>query len=533
LILLSNCFVGGSSEGGLMSRVVSGLVGMAVCLAMVLAVAAPVNAASVPALGKDAAVIVDGLSGRVLYERNANEIRYPASLTKMMTLYLLFEAFENGTLTYESELPTSSFAASQSPTKMNLRPGETISAKTAMEAIVVRSANDVAVVVAEALGGTEAGFARLMTQKAGELGMLNTHFANASGLPDAQQISTAADMALLGRRLAYDFPQYYPFLSITEFQFKGRTYGGHNNLLGAFEGTDGIKTGYTRASGFNLVTSVVRGNKHVVGVVMGGTTAVSRDNEMKRLISIAFDEIDKNPLLVAYANVPWRNGDGPKTFPSWTTTPPPPVVLAAFGESRPSSRAPAPRAVVLAVAPPGNAVIPQQKPLLQLASATTTETFTGDDLIASLSGAEPELRGGSVGLDGTSSVAAERIATMLPTPKPVIPTVSVASFVPRTPLLPTPAPRRQSAGADTRWAIQIGVFANEDAAAAQLAVAAERSMDVLGQAQRLVIPFTGEGGRTLYRARFGLFAEGEARAVCQRMMARGETCFASQHVPGT
>lgn len=513
-----------------MRRLHTSLIGVIVFLALALASVVPAAAASMPNLGRDAAIVVDGLSGRVLYERNAYEIRYPASLTKMMTLYLLFEAFENGNLTFESELPTSSYAASASPTKLNLRPGETIDAKTAMEALIVRSANDVAVVVAEALGGTEANFARMMTQKAGELGMLNSHFANPHGLPDAQQISTAADMALLGRRLAYDFPHYFPYLSRTSFTYKGNAYRGHNNLLGAFEGTDGIKTGYTRASGFNLVTSVVRGNKHVIGVVMGGTTAASRDNEMKRLLATAFDEIDKNPLLVAYANVPWQDGDGPKTIPSWSTPAPPPVVLAAFGESRPSTP-PAPRPVVVAVAPPENVVVPQQKPVLLLASFTPAETtFTGDDLIASLTGDEPALRGGTVGMDGNSSVPAERIAAMLPVPKP---TITMASFTPPSDQPSFDGPPLQDDGSEPHWAIQIGAFANEDAATAQLAVAAERSMDVLGQAERLIIPFTGEGGRTLYRARFGLFGEGEARAVCQRMMARGETCFASQHSPGT
>ena len=514
-----------------MKEVIAGIIGGIVALAMAAGLAAPAQAARIPTLGKDAAIVVDGLSGRVLYERNAYEIRYPASLTKMMTLYLLFEAFDTGKLTFESELPTSSFAASQSPTKLNLRRGETIPAKTAMEALIVRSANDVAVVVAEALGGTEEGFARLMTQKAGELGMLNTHFANASGLPDAKQISTAADMALLGRRLAYDFPEYYPFLALTEFRFKGHTYRGHNTLLGSFEGTDGIKTGYIRASGFNLVTSAVRGNKHLVGVVMGGTTAARRDDEMKRLLETAFDEIDKNPLLVAYANVPWRNGDGPKTFPSWTTPAPPPVVLAAFGPSRPSSPpASAPRPAVVAAAPPDFTLLPQQKPLLQLASATTaSDSYTGDDLIAALIDGEPALRDRSVGIDGGSSVPAERIAAMLPSPKPSLVLASVTG----TPSIDSEGPLSRVVEDEPRWIVQIGAFANEEAATAQLAITAERSMDVLGQAERLVTPFTGEGGRTLYRARFGLFGEGEARAVCQRMMTRGETCFASQHQSGT
>jgi len=495
-------------------------IGVLVAAMLVLGIAVRAEAARVPALGRDAAIIVDGVSGRVLYERDAHEIRYPASLTKMMTLYLLFESFENGTLRFDSQLPTSSFAASQSPTKLNLRRNETIEAKTAMEAIIVRSANDVAVVVAEAIGGTEPGFARLMTQKAGELGMLNTHFANASGLPDAQQISTANDMALLGRRLAYDFPEYYKFLALTEFRFKERRYTGHNNLLGAFEGADGIKTGYTRASGFNLVTSAVRGNKHLVGVVMGGRTAASRDVEMMRILSTAFEEVDKYPLLVAYANVPWKDGDGPKIAPSWDATVPPPVLLAAFGEEGQSSSSR--QAIAVAALPSKSAIIPQEKPTPILANASVP--FADGDIIASLIASLSSSSEASA--DADASQTSGQITAMLPAPKP--------SAI-DTPLTAELARGDTASGSSDspRWSVQIGAFANEAAANVQLKIYAERSADVLGHAERLIVPYAGDGGRTIYRARFGPFEESEAREVCQRMITRGETCFASQQGPDT
>ena len=259
-------------------------------LAAGLSIPAPAEAARARPLPRDAALVIDATSGRVLYQRNADEIRYPASLTKMMTLYLLFEGLENGTLILDSQIATSRHAAGQTPTKLNLRVGETIPVRTAIEAVVILSANDVAVVIAEALGGTEDAFAAMMTQKARALGMARTSFANASGLPDSDQTTTAADMALLGRRLAYDFPQYYTYFALHDFTFKGRRYATHDNLLAAFSGTDGIKTGYTRASGFNLVTSAVRGNKHIIGIVMGGTSAAARDREMTRLLTIAFEE---------------------------------------------------------------------------------------------------------------------------------------------------------------------------------------------------------------------------------------------------
>jgi D-alanyl-D-alanine carboxypeptidase len=505
--------------GGLKPNGFIGL-GMAL-LALLLTLSLPARAADLPSLGRDAAIVIDGVNGRVLYERDAYEIRYPASLTKMMTLYLLFEAFDEGKLTFESELPTSSYAASQSPTKLNLRPGETIPAKTAMEAIVVRSANDVAVVVAEALGGTEDGFARLMTQKAGEIGMLNTHFANASGLPDAQQISTAADMALLGRRLAYDFPQYYPFLSVTEFSFKGQHYTGHNNLIGAFEGTDGIKTGYTRASGFNLVSSVVRGNRHVIGVVMGGTTAASRDQEMKRLLGIAFDEADKNPMLLAYANVPWQEGEGPKTSPVWGNTPSS-VVLAAFGPQRHSTPPAANTVTVASLQAAEPIVLPIDKPLgLRMPDNTLASigpsqaAYPGSDLI------------GSLIENGDEEATAGVTPMLVPMQKPELVQASISEIEQGD--IGGPADFQTA----RRWSVQIGAFADEATANAQLEMSATRSNDVLATAERLIVPLAAEGGRTLYRARFGLFAESEAYAVCRQMMTRGETCFAAENDDGT
>ncbi len=502
------------------------LIGVFAFVALAVGIFSPAHAARVPNLGKDAALIVDGVSGRVLYERDSYEIRYPASLAKMMTLYLLFESFENGLLSFSSQLPTSSFAASQSPTKLNLRRGETIDARTAMEAIIVRSANDVAVIVAEAIGGTESGFARMMTRKAGELGMLNTHFANASGLPDAQQISTANDMALLGRRLAYDFPEYYKFLELDEFSFKGRRYTGHNNLLGVFEGTDGIKTGYTRASGFNLVTSVVRGNKHLIGVVMGGRTAASRDAEMKRILAIAFEEVEENPLLIAYANVPWEDGEGPKIVPIWEETVSPPVLLAAFGPQIQSPRsAQAAQAIAIAALPSESAVIPREKPSIPTISSAS-QSFAGGDMIASLIEGLATYNAPGYEPQATAPASTIILAVMLPTPKPGLLKNSGPGAVAQGDI----------GGESTNprsWSVQIGAFVSENAANVQLEIYAQNSTDVLGQAERLVAPFSGEGGQTYYRARFGPFAEGEARAVCQQVMSRGGTCFTSQYEPDT
>jgi len=256
---------------------------------------------------KDAALILDGETGRTLYTRNAAAERHPASLTKMMTLYLLFEAMKRGDLNMQSSISVSQHAAAQRPTNLHLYAGDSIPVETAIKAIVVRSANDVAVAIAEALGGTEGHFAELMTAKARALGMRDTFYHNASGLPDNLQITTANDLAILARHLAYDFPQYYPYFATPSFGYHGMTYYTHDNLLYRFKGTDGIKTGYTNASGFNLVSSVVRDGAHVIGVVMGGNTARQRDDEMVRLLASTFGRVHANPSLLEHGVIPWKS----------------------------------------------------------------------------------------------------------------------------------------------------------------------------------------------------------------------------------
>ena len=245
---------------------------------------------------KYAAIVVDADTGNVLFSRRADSQRYPASLTKMMTLYMLFEALEKGDLTMTSQLTTSARAAGQSPSKLNLRAGQKIKVRDAILALVVRSANDVAVVVAEALGGTEANFAKLMTRKAREIGMTKTTFRNASGLPNSRQLTTARDMYTLGLRLQQHFPQFYGFFATDEFTWGAKTYRSHNKLVGKFRGTDGIKTGYTRASGFNLVASVRRNNRHLIGVVMGGKSSRTRNQHMQDILTRGFVAVAKQPI---------------------------------------------------------------------------------------------------------------------------------------------------------------------------------------------------------------------------------------------
>src|SRR5262249_53003361 len=262
----------------------------------------PINAAPY------ADIVVDANSGAVLHATNPDARRHPASLTKIMTLYLLFEQLDAGKLKLDTPLKVSAEASGQSPTKLGLKPGNSLAVEDAIKGMVTRSANDAAVVVAEAIAGSEDDFARLMTRKAYALGMKDTVYKNASGLPDDDQVTTARDQSTLGRAIQERFPRYYKYFSIRSFTFRGESISNHNHLLGKVEGVDGIKTGYINASGFNLVTSVHRGNRYLVAVVMGGSSGGSRGGggaaRRRELINekIALASIRRRARMVAEAS---------------------------------------------------------------------------------------------------------------------------------------------------------------------------------------------------------------------------------------
>jgi D-alanyl-D-alanine carboxypeptidase len=249
-------------------------------------------------------IIVDGNSGATLTSNNPDGSRHPASLTKIMTLYLLFERLDSGKMKLDTEMDVSEHASEQAPTKLGLRPGQTIRVEDAIKGLVTRSANDAAVVIAEAIAGDEDDFAKLMTRKARALGMSRTTYRNASGLPDDDQVTTARDQSTLGRAIQDRFPRYYRYFSTTAFNYHGHSIANHNHLLGTVEGVDGIKTGYTRASGFNLVTSMRRGNRHLVGVVMGGRSGGSRDAIMRGLLA---ENLEKASTKRTVAAITERN----------------------------------------------------------------------------------------------------------------------------------------------------------------------------------------------------------------------------------
>lgn len=246
-----------------------------------------------------ASIIIDANSGKTLQATSAESLRHPASLTKIMTLYLLFERLESGKIKLDSTMDVSENASEQAPTKLGLQPGQTLRVEDAIKGLVTRSANDAAVVIAESLGGSESAFAKEMTRKARALGMSKTVYTNASGLPDDDQVTTARDQATLGRAIQDRFPKYYRYFATDAFNYRGRVIRNHNRLIGRVEGVDGIKTGYTRSSGFNLVTSMKRGNRFLVGVVLGGRSGGSRDAIMRNLLAEHLDEASTKRTVAA------------------------------------------------------------------------------------------------------------------------------------------------------------------------------------------------------------------------------------------
>ncbi|MGQ0583467.1 MAG: D-alanyl-D-alanine carboxypeptidase family protein [Reyranella sp.] len=293
--------------------------------------------------GKTAYLIVDATSGREISSDQADELRHPASLTKLMTIYLTFSALDSGRLALGDSLPVSANALNAPPTKMGLTPGGTVSVRDATMALITRSANDAAVVLAEALGGDEQNFARLMTQRARQLGMTSTVFRNASGLPHREQVTTARDQARLANALMREYPHYYAVFAVQSYTYRGRPLDNHNRMLGSYEGADGLKTGYTAASGFNLVMSAVRDNRRLIGVVMGGESAGRRDRQMADLMDRGFASAQsigvspwtsiRKPPSARYSAAQFVSGapiqETPRAVAVAKAEPPPPPAVSA------------------------------------------------------------------------------------------------------------------------------------------------------------------------------------------------------------
>lgn len=440
------------------------LVGIAVALGSAPAAANP----------KYAGIVIDAKTGKTLYAHDADELRYPASLTKMMTLYMVFEALERGTIKLNTRIKFSANAAKEPPTKLGVGAGRSITVEQGIYALVTKSANDASTAIAEHLGGSEAKFARMMTDKARSMGMSKTTFRNAHGLPNSKQTTTARDMARLGIALREHFPRQYKYFSTRSFTFGKTRMGNHNRLLGVVRGVDGIKTGYTRASGFNLVSSVIDRDRSIVAVVMGGRTGASRNAQMKDLIARYLPKAStrgRGNLIArgAMTNmaIDVASLELPKVGPV------------------PSQRHEANQRLAFAYAAP------------------TPEPVVGRSALV-------------------SSLIAQKVA--IPTPAPaVVPPMPVqaASNEAIDPVTTASTVPRDG------WMIQIGAMPDRNAAVALLAKAQGAGGNSLSGAEPFTMAYA-KGNEQLYRARFGGF-DGQAAATraCSTLKKKGYACWAT------
>jgi D-alanyl-D-alanine carboxypeptidase len=482
-------------------------------------------------------IVVDANTGAVLHDTNPDALRHPASLTKIMTLYMLFQQLEAGKITFRTELPVSAHAAAQAPSKLNLKPGDSIAVEDAIKAIVTKSANDVAVVIAEALGGgSEEAFCDAMTAKAHALGMEKTVYKNASGLPDDRQITTARDQALLGRLINERFPKYYAFFSTPRFYYRGNTIGNHNRLLARVEGVDGIKTGYTNASGFNLVTSMRREGRHVVAVVLGGRSASSRDEKMRSLIT------DYIRVASAKRTAPVLAENAPRSVTQKIAAA---VITPARAEPAPAAAAavplprPAPAAVPVQVAAaavetmPAAATPGSNDPIAPIAVRTlqvkpgVPVSLSAPAATASIPPAPkgPELafadpgpgyrQPGSLGTMTVKHVPA-------PAPAPAREPMQAASLSKVAPEAPRAAPA--AAPHPPGWMIQVGAFDREDEAKTRLSAAQARARSFLADASGF-LERVQKGEKTFYRARFAGLGKEQAEAACKYLKKNEIACM--------
>jgi D-alanyl-D-alanine carboxypeptidase len=475
-------------------------------------------------------IVVDANSGAVMQATNADAPRHPASLTKIMTLYLLFERLEQGKIKLIADLPVSAHAASQAPSKLGLKPGDSIRVETAIRAIVTKSANDVAVIVAEALAGDEPTFARMMTAKARALGMSQTVYRNASGLPDDQQITTARDQAILGRAIQDRFPNYYQYFATRTFQYRGHAIRNHNHLLGTVDGVDGIKTGYIHDSGFNIVTSARRANHHVVAVVFGGRSAQARDARVRSLIdnniNIAAVKRTAPPVIEGWETAQARKDQNDKDKSrDEDRTGSAPVRVASV--TRASSDAPLPgstdpikpNAVKTVTVHPGSmrsaALTPLPSENRQLAPAPDESARATITTVVTVRAEE------SPATTPSTVVASVPEPAMKPDPAPA-PAIKTASAAASTPV-PMPAPEA-TAKPRTGWIIQIGALPDEKDAWQRLELAQTKVKDILSKAD----PFTErveKGEKVLFRARFAGLEKNQAEIACKHLKRSDIPCM--------
>jgi len=530
-------------------------------------------------------IIVDANSGATLTASNPDASRHPASLTKIMTLYLLFERIENGKMTLDTQMPVSEHASEQAPTKLGLRPGQSIRVEDAIKGIVTRSANDAAVVIAEAIGGDEEDFCKMMTRKARALGMTKTVYVNASGLPDDAQVTTARDQSILGRAIQDRFPRYYHYFSTEAFNYHGQSIRNHNHLLGSVEGVDGIKTGYTRASGFNLVTSIRRGNRHLIGVVMGGHSGGSRDAIMRNLLAENMDKAstrrtvaaitERNPAEanadVAEAEALSRptqaiqiegavqavSSEPAEAPPIHSIAPVPRSVIAAATAAMPPRQAkPEPAPFTNGVIQTQSiAAIPGSSEPMKPVRVKTVQIKAGQLKLASAGPSQPatpvtsSIQSSRPGVPETSGAIVARAESDKPAAAPEMPPqpanfgtghgvlgVLPASSVPGSQALAyaDPSPRPQAIqqngaikplAAHTGWIIQVGALDSESEARERIEAARSQAHGLLSKADPFTEPVVAKGDKKLFRARFAGLDRDQAEAVCRTLKRSEISCI--------
>lgn len=515
---------------------------------------------------------IDANTGSVLHNQAGDEPRYPASLTKMMTLYMAFELIELGRLKETSTIKMTQEGADAAPSKLEVKPGTEITVLDAMKALITKSANDVAVALAQHIAGTEDNFARLMTRKAHDLGMTSTTFKNASGLPDPEQVTTARDMLTLALRLRDDFPRHYELFATRVFNYGGDSYRNHNGLLSRYRGTDGIKTGYTRLSGFNLVASVNRDGKRVVAAVFGGRTARVRDNMMEQVLNKALakasTQVTRKPSLIARAPQPAR------ARPVVAAEPPPAVTAAVRPPPAPGAveeRA-APSQVAEAGAAPSHAITMAKVRRVLMGSELKRQVAPGNDPTrprpayavadATATPAPPAQPAAAARDDPLPRFAPTadvlRKETAAPTQAPgqppstlqaqvealggpadarsTQPVTTGANVEPRT--APQAGPRTQpraqpraepkapqvSRDARGGFEIQIGAFSDSAEAESQMASARQRAGGVLDSYPAVAVP-AQKGTSQIYRARFKGFDATAAASTCGQLKKLQIDCF--------
>lgn len=443
------------------------------------------------------AIVINEKTGEVLYSRNADKKLYPASMTKVMTLYLTFEALENGTLTLDTKLPVSRFAAGRAPSKLGLTAGSTISVEDAVLGLVTRSANDAATVLAEGLGGTEDDFGYLMTAKARELGMKNTIYRNASGLPNKAQMSTPRDQALLGVAIHRDFPKYYAYFGTRSFTYKGVTHTSHNRFVLNYKGADGIKTGFIGLSGFNLLAAAQRDGTRLVGVVFGGSTASARDRYMGEIMDASFARAKGNDL----PGVEYVKEDEPDSPTTVAVAAPEPTVMRVKVAGFPEEAAPKASTVTMQTL---NSQLASQEPAVVMPAslaATVPLPRQPDD----------EFSAGPVEVSARSIV------------EPSARTVTSAA-------LETGESDADAIVSPSGWAVQVGAFAKRDAARDFAQKVAGKLSDTLDHVTATVSAAGGK--KTLYRSRLvGFNSRNEAQDACTVLKRGKVSCIIV--APGT